>query len=714
MTTGPSTFEWTAIPTIEAAAGGDDSPKDRRFSIVAYDGGPLRIKGWKFPVVIDLEGFRVDNGPHPILLDHKQDIDFVMGQTDSVKRSGNTIVANGPIYTADPSVPVRRAIQLNDSGFAWQASVGATVKPGKIEFIRPGQSVMVNNKRVDGPQIVARSALLRHISFVSQGGADETSAQIAATAAGGNDMEFKQWLTDRDFTLEDLTEKQEKSLQAAFDAEQQTGVPGADDGAGAGDDPPPAETIPGAAGDGEPIEAGLKLDTTGAIAEIRAEASRVRKIDALGKEDHHSEIVAKAIDDGTSFEHTELLIAQADLSHLRESRPKAPAGHIHDNNINPDAIEASLCLQAGLTEKQTGAHYDDTVMEAALSRNYRRVSVGSLITEMARAGGESIGLGGMDDTTIRAALRYNQANMGIEAAAGFSTISLSGILGNVANKSMLEAYNGIESAARRIASATDVSDFKTHTRYRMTAAGIFEEVGPTGELTHAELTEESYTAKAVTYGRMFALTRTMMINDDLGAFLQIPRAIGRMSALKLEEVAFVLLLSNPSTFFGSGNSNVLTTALSIAALTEAEQLFLDQQDSDGRPIMILPRLILVPSGLKVTAEKLFIPNQVNETTSANAPQPNINPHQGKFDVVWSPYLNNSALTGYSTTAWYLFADPNDVPAMEIAYLRGQRTPTIESGDTDFNTLGVQWRGYFDFGAAMQDVRAATKSTGVGT
>jgi hypothetical protein len=52
-----------------------------------------------------------------------------------------------------------------------------------------------------------------------------------------------------------------------------------------------------------------------------------------------------------------------------------------------------------------------------------------------------------------------------------------------------------------------------------------------------------------------------------------------------------------------------------------------------------------------------------------------------------------------------------VAAIEIAYLRGRRQPTIESGESDFNTLGMQWRGYFDFGVAMQDSRAAVKSKG---
>jgi hypothetical protein len=259
-----------------------------------------------------------------------------------------------------------------------------------------------------------------------------------------------------------------------------------------------------------------------------------------------------------------------------------------------------------------------------------------------------------------------------------------------------------------------VNDFKEVTRYRLTGNGVFEKVGPDGELKHAGLSEQAYTNKVETYGRMISLTRQMMINDDLGAFLQIPRIIGRMSALKREEATFELLLANPGTFFGAGNKNFIsgaTTNLSIDSLTQGEQLFLDQTDTDGKPILLTPSVLLVPSALKVTAQVLMTETRINETTTADKGKPAANPHVGKWKPVATPYLNAQGLSGGSAKAWYLFANPADVAAIEIAYLRGKRTPTIESGETDFNTLGMQWRGYFDFGVAMQDFRAAIKSKG---
>jgi len=98
-------------------------------------------------------------------------------------------------------------------------------------------------------------------------------------------------------------------------------------------------------------------------------------------------------------------------------------------------------------------------------------------------------------------------------------------------------------------------------------------------------------------------------------------------------------------------------------------------------------------------------------TTASTKYPVSNPHQGKFRVEVSRYLSNSQYTGNSSKAWYLLADPNDLPVIEVAFLNGQESPTIETADADFNVLGVQLRGVHDFGCALQDGRAGVKSKG---
>ncbi|MBO7723307.1 MAG: Mu-like prophage major head subunit gpT family protein, partial [Thermoguttaceae bacterium] len=242
-------------------------------------------------------------------------------------------------------------------------------------------------------------------------------------------------------------------------------------------------------------------------------------------------------------------------------------------------------------------------------------------------------------------------------------------------------------------------------------------VGPGGELKHGMIDEQTYTQKAETHGIMFALTRQMMIDDDLGALTDIPRQIGIGAAEAIADAVWSLLLSNPAqsdgrSFFHQLHGNLLEgadTALGVDSLTAAEVRFGEQTKPNGRPLGVTPSILLVPTQLKVIAELLMKSTLLNESPSA--PKPSMNPHTGKFRVVSSSYLSNGSFTGASGSAWYLLADPNRLPALEVAFLGGMDRPTIERADADFNTLGIQFRGYIDFGVREQDWRGALKATG---
>ena len=170
---------------------------------------------------------------------------------------------------------------------------------------------------------------------------------------------------------------------------------------------------------------------------------------------------------------------------------------------------------------------------------------------------------------------------------------------------------------------------------------------------------------------------------------------------------------NNAAFFSTDNKNFLSgtdTVLSIDGLTKAEVAFMDLCDSDGKPIGIMPAIVLVPTALSAMATQLYKSIELRDTTSSTK-YPIANPHQGKFRTEVSRYLSNSYYTGNSSKAWYLLADPGDLPVIEVALLNGQESPTIETADADFGTLGVQMRGYHDFGVNLQDPRGGCKSKG---
>lgn len=635
------------VISIEAAAdvaeGESGKPKLPRFSMVAYTVGAMRIAGWRYPVIVDLAGLTIPSQSWPIRFGHDATAD--VGHTDSIAVAEGKLVAAG-IVSRDTAA-AREIVASARNGFPWQASLGASVD--QFEFVREDQAVLVNGREFKGPVNVVRRATLGEISFVDLGADGNTSASVAASAKENTTMEDNE-----------ITQTRQGKVEAAAQTD------------GSGKDAAPAVADP--------------------AADIRAAAlAETKRIEAVRKvcAGRHADIEAKAIEEGCDAGQTELEV-------LRAERPKAPAAHIRDSNVDADVLAAAVCISGGM--KADESRFDAKVLDAASRRFRTGIGLQELIMEAAWANGYQ-GRSFRSDT--EGALQ-----------AAFSTFRLPGILSNVANKFLLAGFESVEDAWKRIAATRSVRDFKAVTSYRLTGAFEYEEVGPTGELKHGAVDEETFTNQAKTYGRMFSITRTDLINDDLGALTALPRRIGRGGALKLNKVFWTAFLNN-AAFFTTGRGNYKAgadTALSVDGLTDAELLFLEQKDADGNPLALVARVLLVPPALLVRGTQLMNSTELRDNAASSKYVTN-NPHAGKFSVVHSAYLSNASISGYSAKAWYLLANPDDLPVVEVAFLNGQQTPTVERADADFNVLGIQFRGYFDFGVALQDYRAGVKMKG---
>ena len=428
-----------------------------------------------------------------------------------------------------------------------------------------------------------------------------------------------------------------------------------------------------------------------ALAET-ARIAAVRKV-CGGK---HSEIEAQAIRDNWDATRTELEV-------LRASRPKAPAIHAPDTSVTSEVLEAA-CFQSAKLEGIEKVCSTQAI-EIAAKRFQGGLGLQELLFEAAIANGYT-------GRTFRDSRRVLEAAFGRGIEAGMTTIDVGGILSNVANKFLLEGFFSVERVWRSICAVRNVSDFKTVTSYRLVGKDQYEQVAPGGELKQGTLGEETYTNKADTYGLLLSIDRRDIINDDLGAITTVPRKLGRGSGLKINDVFWTAFMNN-AAFFAVGNKNFISgadTALGIDGLTKGEVTFMDLVDSDGKPTGVMPSILLVPTALSAVGTQLYKSVEMRDTT-ANTKFPVANPHQGKFRIEVSRYLSNALYTGNSAKAWYLLADPSDLPVIEMAFLNGQEAPTIETSDADFSQLGVRMRGYHDFGVALQDPRGGVKSKG---
>ncbi len=657
-----SSIEITAAAQIDVeAAAGEGATALPRFKMIAYTGGAMRVAAWRYPVILDLAGLNIPSQMRPIRFSH--DPASGVGHTDTIRIEQGQLIASGVVSRDTPTA--REIVTSSKNGFPWQASVGTSVE--EFEFIREGQKVLVNGQEFAGPVNVVRKATLGEISFVDLGADGKTSVNVAAIAA----------------TQENIMDGENK------DNENGTSVPATNGVTSEAT----AESAPSA-------HVAATGDTkASAVEDIRAQAlaetSRIATIRRLCAGQHH-EIEAKAIREGWDSTRTELEI-------LRANRPKAPAIHVPDQSVSTQILEAACLIAARFEDLEK--HCEERALDLAAKRFRGGIGLQELLLEAAWANGYT----GRNFRDSRSVLRF-AFNPGIEA--GLSTIDIGGVLSNVANKFLLEGFFSVERTWRNITAVRNVSDFKTVTSYRLVGKDQYEIVAPGGELKHGTLGEEQYTNKADTYGLLLAIDRRDIINDDLGAITTVPRKLGRGSGLKINDVFWSVFMAN-TDFFKVGNKNFLSgadTVLSIDGLTKAEVAFMDQVDGDGKPLGMLPAILLVPTSLSAVGTQLFKSMELRDTT-ASTKYPVSNPHQGKFRVEVSRYLSNASYAGNSAKAWYLLADPTDLPVIEVAFLNGQESPTIETAEADFNVLGVQMRGYHDFGVNLQDPRGGTKSKG---
>jgi hypothetical protein len=636
-------LQLTAQAHIDLEAGEASGTALPRFRMVAYTGVPMRVAGWRHPVVLDLAGLSIPSQSRPIRFGH--DPLSGVGHSDTIRVENGQLSATGVISRDTPAA--REVVASAKNGFPWQASVGAGVE--EYEFVKEGQQVLVNGQSFTGPMNVIRKATLGEISFVDLGADGRTSASVAAQNGAQAASEFTPPATEPSMTL--------------------------------------SSTVVGST---------VPMITSDEVrAQALAETNRITAVRRLCA-GRHSEIEAQAIRDGWDVQRTELEILRAD-------RPRSPGVGNRDGVPTGRLLEAA-CLMAAKHHGLERA-YDEPTLDAASRRFQGGITLQELFLEAAWANGYT----GRNFRDQRTVLRYAFGH-GIEA--GWSTVDIGSILSNVANKFLLEGFFSVEQVWRNICAVRNVSDFKTVTSYRLIGKDQYELVAPGGEIKHGTLGNETYSNKADTYGLMLSIDRRDIINDDLSAITTVPRKLGRGSGLKINDVFWKVFLDN-AAFFTAGNKNFLSgaaTGLGIDSLTAAEVAFLDQVDGDGKPVGIMPAILLVPTALSAFGSQLFKSLELRDTT-ANVKFPVANPHQGKFRVEVSRYLANAQYGGNSAKAWYLLADPNDLPVIEVAFLNGQESPTIESTDADFKELGVQMRGYHDFGCALQDYRGGVKTKG---
>lgn len=297
--------------------------------------------------------------------------------------------------------------------------------------------------------------------------------------------------------------------------------------------------------------------------------------------------------------------------------------------------------------------------------------------------------------------------LGIISRGGMHTTSdFTDLLADVANKNLRAAYDQSPQTFKPIARQMTAPDFKTINLIQLGEAPVLEQVREHGEFKRGTVGDSKETFFLKTYGKIFAITRQAIVNDDLDAFSRLPMLFGR-AALNLEsDVVWAIFIANAvmadgQALFSTAHNNLQADGdqISVDSLSRGRASMRLQKGLDGVTLLnIVPKNIIVPATLETKAQQV-----VGVVTPQNAA--NVNPFSGLLQVIAEPRLDAASLT-----AWYLAAFPEQIDMVVYAYLEGQTGPTIET-QNGFNVDGVELKARHDFAATIPDFRGLHKDPG---
>ncbi len=289
-----------------------------------------------------------------------------------------------------------------------------------------------------------------------------------------------------------------------------------------------------------------------------------------------------------------------------------------------------------------------------------------------------------------------------------STSDFPVLLESAMHKTLQGAYATAPDTWSRFCSIGSVSDFRAHKRYRVGSIGNIDAINELGEFVNKAIPDgEASSITAATKGNIINLSRQAIINDDLSAFVGLSAMLGRAARRTIEADVYALLAANPTmsdgvALFHASHNNLGTAGVpSVTTLEEARVLMARQRDISNQDYLDLrPALWLGPMAtggdVRVANDSQYDPDTANKLQKPNKVR-------GLFrDVIDTPRILD--------TKWYVFADPQDAPVFEVAFLDGQDMPFLEM-EEGFSVDGSRWKVRLDYGVAAIDWRGAVRNAG---
>ena len=653
--------------------------EERSVEIICASESPVleRAGAGMAPTVLLMSGCKLpENGQLPLLNTHNRtDAKAVIGSVRDLRVEGDKLIGRAFFSASDDVEPIwRRVVE----GHLTDLSVGRI--DGKAEFVPHGRSADVAGRSFSGPCRVVP---------------DWRPWEISVCAVGADASTKMRSMPQNDSEEKDMSEQKKEEMaaapavnEAAKTTETKPETPPAAPETPAAPEPANRSAEAPAAPDGpvglsyqDGIEAVERCNQLG----ITGEAQKKLLAGARTKDQLNAAIL----------DH--LTKRSADLPNAApQSFTRADTGR-DERTKTREVLTDALLMRAN-------AFYDQ-----------REIGKGGEFAtrELARKPAEgwqdfeNYSLVEMTRRCLQAAGQPQNGDLLDMVGRAFLYSDLKVILDNVSNKIFETSFREQPSTWREWVSTGSVPDFRLTTLATMGGLTDLDKIVDDVGYQYGRLKSDSWTFSIDTWGKLYAIYRHMIINDEWGIIEEMNRMMGEVAARKLGDLPYDLLTDNPqmkdgNPLFDTSHNNVITPAtadINTELFSEARRMAALQRDwSSGRALGLRLTRILTPVALEdalrgFLATTTFVQNG-GATSVANI-------YNNAFRLTAEPRLDD-----VDPKSFYIVGDQRTV---RMFFLRGRQEPYLETR-TGWTVDGNEYKVRIDAAAVPMSWQTMIKVT----
>lgn len=358
---------------------------------------------------------------------------------------------------------------------------------------------------------------------------------------------------------------------------------------------------------------------------------------------------------------------------------------------------------------KSGLITDRAEIDAERSGEFLAMSLVDIMGGELRASGYQVG--GMREDIAR---QYVNAMPILAAGPSHGTDHLPAVLGNIANLSAMQGWEGSAESWGSYTQAGTLNNYQTATRANAALLDKLTQMSENQEWEFGDMADVKQRITGYFYGLKYSLSIQAIVNDDLGELSRTMSGWGEAASATVGDAVYTLLTAagagglgqvmdeDATVLFHANHGNYVESGAgdvpSETTLNTARSAMVSKNDQNNRKVAIRPQYLVHGPALWSTVRKTLNSNEINSVSVDGSTGATV--LTGESNTARDMNLTPVEEYRFTANQWLLAAARRTI---EVAGVGGPVSPRANQSMVS-NTPGITYELSMPFGVAALDYR----------